>query len=1100
MTRRIPLDLAAVRAGLRDFQLKTVDHVVARMFDPAHPSDRFLVADEVGLGKTFVAKGIIAETIARLKDEVDVVDGVERPRRIDVVYVCSNAQIARQNMRRINPLPQQQMDLADRLTLLPNVAKDLNANRVNMISLTPGTSLHLGNAGGRWDERRVLYWLLRKAWGSGPLRRRGSIEVLRVGMGAASFKHALGARAPKHDRVATESFILALNNDPDLRSEFDRLTYLARLGRDRLSYATRADMNRLVGNLRVLLARASIATLEPDLVILDEFQRFSDLLDGDSEAALLANSLFGWQGVKVLLLSATPYRMYTVRGDAEEDGDHFGDLMRTVRFLMNDENRSARLAEDLSQFRRALASQHPIEVLEELQARITEQLRSVMVRTERIAMSDPGVRDVVTPDLIPSVTDLRAFLGVERLSRQLGAGSAIDYWETAPYLLSFLEGYQLRRKVDESSEADKQALSTAVRTGSAALNGTRIKAFRQIDAGHPKLRQLVEELDSAAAFDLAWVPPSLLTTTLAGPYARAHTANFTKRLVFSAWQAAPRSVASMLSYEAERRTNGGRSKDYTSRKSRHLLGIRGRNREPADMSKFALLLPVPYLASLGDPRRFARRCESPLPVDPAALLHDVGKRIHRRLSAPLASAAHTGPEDDDWYWLALLLLDDDPSWVRRTSAYAEEPVVEGEDPEGAEATHSPSSKAGVGWLQRHADRAGVASDDVENAVHAAGRPPRDLIEVLSLLAVAGPANAAWRALDNVIPSARGPERAEREHLVRDQAADMALSLRSMFQQPEIEGIVIGSTPDSLDYWRAVMRHSLDGGLPAVLEEDLHWLAEVSGVSGHSWAELRDKRGEVDCPLARDFGQQAGLKSSDIRVTSMRASGAAVHRRVIPIRHHFAVRFGAKSKDEKTERRSDNTREAFNGPFWPFVLVSTSVGQEGLDFQPYSHAVVHWNLPHNPVDLEQREGRVNRYKGHAVRKNVALAFGSDPSVLEVGDPWAALFAAASQAARQQGLSDLIPFWLYPVEGGAVIERHVPMLALSREVANYRDLIRTLGLYRLSFGQPRQEDLIELLSSAYGPEELDALVARLGIDLTPDENRPGSTAERNPDESG
>ena len=53
-----------------------------------------------------------------------------------------------------------------------------------------------------------------------------------------------------------------------------------------------------------------------------------------------------------------------------------------------------------------------------------------------------------------------------------------------------------------------------------------------------------------------------------------------------------------------------------------------------------------------------------------------------------------------------------------------------------------------------------------------------------------------------------------------------------------------------------------------------------------------------------------------------------------------------------------------------MLASTSVGQEGLDFHTYCHAIVHWNLPSNPVDLEQREGRIHRYKGHAVRRNVA----------------------------------------------------------------------------------------------------------------------------------
>lgn len=31
-------------------------------------------------------------------------------------------------------------------------------------------------------------------------------------------------------------------------------------------------------------------------------------------------------------------------------------------------------------------------------------------------------------------------------------------------------------------------------------------------------------------------------------------------------------------------------------------------------------------------------------------------------------------------------------------------------------------------------------------------------------------------------------------------------------------------------------------------------------------------------------------------------------------------------------------------------------------------MLYWNLPSNPVDFEQREGRVTRFAGHAVRTN------------------------------------------------------------------------------------------------------------------------------------
>ncbi|MDI7269693.1 MAG: helicase-related protein, partial [Myxococcota bacterium] len=101
------------------------------------------------------------------------------------------------------------------------------------------------------------------------------------------------------------------------------------------------------------------------------------------------------------------------------------------------------------------------------------------------------------------------------------------------------------------------------------------------------------------------------------------------------------------------------------------------------------------------------------------------------------------------------------------------------------------------------------------------------------------------------------------------------------------------------------------------------------------------------------------------------------------------------------------RGAFNSPFRPFILASTSVGQEGLDFHLYCRALYHWNLPSNPVDLEQREGRIHRYKGHVIRKNLAEAFGLAGTEGAV-DPWEALFARAA-ATRDPAATDLVPYW-------------------------------------------------------------------------------------------
>lgn len=175
------------------------------------------------------------------------------------------------------------------------------------------------------------------------------------------------------------------------------------------------------------------------------------------------------------------------------------------------------------------------------------------------------------------------------------------------------------------------------------------------------------------------------------------------------------------------------------------------------------------------------------------------------------------------------------------------------------------------------------------------------------------------------------------------------------------------------------------------------------------------------------------------------------------------------------------RSAFNSPFWPFVLTSTSVGQEGLDFHQYCHAVVHWNLPANPVDLEQREGRVHRYKGHAIRKNVAEHHRAAAFTKRSSDPWEAMFADARRHARKQNSNELEPFWIY--EGAAKIERHLPILPLSREVERLDQLRRSLAAYRLVFGQPRQEDLVAYLEKRAPAEEIERLAQQLRVDLTP-----------------
>jgi len=72
-----------------------------------------------------------------------------------------------------------------------------------------------------------------------------------------------------------------------------------------------------------------------------------------------------------------------------------------------------------------------------------------------------------------------------------------------------------------------------------------------------------------------------------------------------------------------------------------------------------------------------------------------------------------------------------------------------------------------------------------------------------------------------------------------------------------------------------------------------------------------------------------------------------------------------------------------------------------------------------------------------------------------------------------------------EGGAKVERRILTIPYSRDEGRYRRLQRSLALYRMVFGQPRQEDLLEYLISQFGPDQALSIAERWSIRLEPPE---------------
>ena len=1058
-------DVAEILKPLKPFQRRTVDHAFDRLFKASDSTARFLVADEVGLGKTLVARGIIAKTIEHLWETTE---------RIDIIYICSNASIARSNLPKlqVGAATGRSFALATRLTMLAEeLARNkegvpLSKSKLNFVSFTPRTSFKFGHAGGRAEERVVLFRLLKAH-----VERRTGLMNLLQGEKNKKKKDDWRRRLAKDiqvDPFIERDFAKSLRETDLLERIAEAIDEWFGYYRERWPAEARSKRNELIADLRKLLAESCLKALEPDLVIMDEFQRFKSLLDnrnGDG-AAELAQRLFTAKTpegapVRTLLLSATPYKLYTTDAEIGHE-DHYEDFIATTRFLFNDNDRVQSLGRQISRFGNALkrASQGLDHDIEEAKGEVEAALRTVMSRTERVIATDD--KDAMLAEhansTMPLVDDVRQYLAADALFRAVGDYDPIRYWKSAPYLANFMRGYGFNRKLDEALSHSPDKIVNIVQNHRAAfIAGQEVDRWQEIEPANAKLREQVSRLLDGGLWRLLWLPPTVPYCSLEGPFRGME--GTTKTLLFSAWNVVPDVVSGVLSYEAERRmVAGSRVRKYQdpNHQQGQRLTLDGESSTSSRAKKrtrhrlLLLLLPCLPLAAIHP--LGARREQA----EPRGWVRTRVKELLRDLPNPKGRKV-----DDRWEWVAPLLLD--PGLRNFLSEWCDSDLPHAKD---------------------HHFR-GYVDDLLSVNPCELGRRPRLLPDLLTDVALGSPAVLAARTMASTAVTEKSRRRL---------AVQVGDAFWSLFNRPAVISLLTRLSADiehSDSYWRMVLRYCGEGDLGAVLDEQWHWLWEQSG-----W----DDAASAD-EIAKDC---AGKLMKSIRPTPSRVhawvfdgfegGSRAEIKKKRPLRTIFALRFGHTDTEKKDDERQvnqddvqeerrvnqDDVRAAFNSPFRPFVLASTSIGQEGLDFHPWCHRIVHWDLPGNPVDLEQREGRVHRYKGHAVRANVAATWAMDAKAKwKFGDDlWRLLFELADDAARQADESDLQPCWIAP--GDTHVERHVPLLPYSREVETFQRLKRQLAAYRVAFGQPRQEELVTLLDRA-GLEE--AQLRDWAIDLSP-----------------
>lgn len=145
--------------SLKDFQQATVNRID---YLYRHGQRRVLVADEVGLGKTLIARGTVAK-MAKLRLE-------EGDDLFKVVYVCSNSAIADQNLKKLRITSDIETENASysrlsmqHLNIFNKEYKYKNENKyIQLIPLTPDTSFNMTSGAGIVQERALMFTVLSK--------------------------------------------------------------------------------------------------------------------------------------------------------------------------------------------------------------------------------------------------------------------------------------------------------------------------------------------------------------------------------------------------------------------------------------------------------------------------------------------------------------------------------------------------------------------------------------------------------------------------------------------------------------------------------------------------------------------------------------------------------------------------------------------------------------------------------------------------------------------------------------------------------------------------------------------------------------------------
>ena len=259
--------------------------------------------------------------------------------------------------------------------------------------------------------------------------------------------------------------------------------------------------------------------------------------------------------VKVLLLSATPYKPYSTLEEIGQNKnlDHYREFMKVMDFLFYDVHKNAVFRNAWHDFSHSLLEINKDKLTFLFMSKVNAEnaLYDSVCRTERLRS---GIIDSSKANEIKICNnDILSYVEAQIFLNNYSMGNVpIDYIKSSPYLLSFMESYKLKENITRKyNENPDQRFLDMHKT--LLLRRREINVYKEVPPNNARLKKLIDEAFSHGANmeNLLWLPPNKPYYKTTGVFSKG--SDLSKILVFSSWEMVPRMIAAMLSYETERR-------------------------------------------------------------------------------------------------------------------------------------------------------------------------------------------------------------------------------------------------------------------------------------------------------------------------------------------------------------------------------------------------------------------------------------------------------------------------------------------------------------------------------------------------------------------